>query len=285
MARLVREIAREILGEDKARVVWSGLDIVGDIAVMRKPPNMEIEDLRILAEELIKRLGWLKSVWVAVSPIGGSYRLRNLLWLAGEKRTETIYREHGCVFRVDVARVYVSPRLSYEHMRIARLVKPGESIINMFAGAGLFSIVIARHSKPARVISIDISEDAYRLMLENIEINRVGGIVIPVKGDALEIIEEYGGKAQRILMPLPELALRALPKAIKAIDREGYIHAYDFVRAKNRLEALERAEEIYREVLEKSKDLVGYRVEGKRIVRSVGPRRYQVVLDIWVERS
>ncbi len=285
MARLVREIAREILGGEKARAIWGGLDIVGDIAIIRKPPGVELEELKVLGEELIRRLKWLRSVWAAVSPIEGSYRLRSLTWLAGEKRTEAIYREHGCLFKVDIAKVYISPRLSYEHIRIARLVKPGENIINMFAGAGLFSVVIARHSRPSKVISIDINEDAYRLMLYNIELNRVGDIVIPIRGDALEVIDRYINSAQRILMPLPELALKALPKAVGAIDREGYIHTYEFIRANNKLEALEKAENIYREALNSYGDVAEYRVEGRRVVRSVGPRRYQVVLDIWIRRS
>ncbi|GAY25477.1 class I SAM-dependent methyltransferase family protein [Desulfurococcaceae archaeon AG1] len=285
MVRLVREIAKEILGEEKANLVWSSLDIVGDIAVIRKPPSIEIEDLRILAEEMLKKLKWLKSVWAAISPIEGSYRLRRLEWLAGEKRTETLYREHGCVFKVDIARVYISPRLSYEHIRIARLVKPGENIINMFAGAGLFSIIIARFAKPARVISIDINEDAYRFMLENIELNKVQGIVIPIKGDALEIIDRYSNNVQRVLIPLPELALKAFPKALRAIDREGYIHVYEFAKARNKLEALEQVEKTYREAIESNRDVAKYSIEGRRIVRSVGPRKYQVVLDVWVKRS
>ncbi len=285
MVRLVREIAKEILGEEKANLVWSSLDIVGDIAVIRKPPSIEIEDLRILAEEMLKKLKWLKSVWAAISPIEGSYRLRRLEWLAGEKRTETLYREHGCVFKVDIARVYISPRLSYEHIRIARLVKPGENIINMFAGAGLFSIIIARFAKPARVISIDINEDAYRFMLENIELNKVQGIVIPIKGDALEIIDRYSNNVQRVLIPLPELALKAFPKALRAIDREGYIHVYEFTKARNKLEALEQVEKTYREAIESNRDVAKYSIEGRRIVRSVGPRKYQVVLDVWVKRS
>jgi len=285
MVRLVREIAKEILGEEKANLVWSSLDIVGDIAVIRKPPSIEIEDLMILAEEMLKKLKWLKSVWAAISPSEGSYRLRRLEWLAGEKRTETLYREHGCVFKVDIARVYISPRLSYEHIRIARLVKPGENIINMFAGAGLFSIIIARFAKPARVISIDINEDAYRFMLENIELNKVQGIVIPIKGDALEIIDRYSNNVQRVLIPLPELALKAFPKALRAIDREGYIHVYEFAKARNKLEALEQVEKTYREAIESNRDVAKYSIEGRRIVRSVGPRKYQVVLDVWVKRS
>ena len=285
MARFLRRIAIEILGRERGERVWGGMDVIGDIIVIRKPFDVELDDLRILADELLKRIAWARSVWVSVSPVGGEYRLRDLVWLAGEKRSETIYREHGCLFKVDIARVYISPRLSYEHIRIARLVKPGELIINMFAGAGLFSIIIARHSKPRMVISIDLNEHAVRLMRENIELNRVGDIVIPIHGEALEVIKLYRGKADRILMPLPELALKALPEAVKAIASEGYVHAYEFIEARDKREALERASRVYIETLEKIEDVSRYRIDSKRIVRSVGPRRYQVVQDIWVRRS
>ncbi len=285
MPKLLREIAREVLGPEEGDKVWGGIDFIGDIAVIKKPFDLEVEDLVPLAQELLRRLKWLRSVWASISPVEGVYRLREHVWLAGEKRSETIYREHGCLFKVDIARVYISPRLSYEHIRISRMVRPGEFIINMFAGAGLFSIIIARHAKPSKVISIDLNEDAYRLMVENVKLNNVENIVIPIHGDALEAINAYRGEADRVLMPLPELALRALPKAVEAIKSSGYIHAYDFIEAMNKGEALEKAENIYRERLDRIESVMEYRVEGKRVVRSVGPRRYQVVLDIWVRRS
>jgi len=72
---------------------------------------------------------------------------------------------------------------------------------------------------------------------------------------------------------------------VEAIKSSGYIHAYDFIEAMNKREALEKAENIYRDSLDRIESVMDYRVESKRIVRSVGPRRYQVVLDIWVRRS
>jgi tRNA (guanine37-N1)-methyltransferase len=285
MPKLLRDIAREILGGDKVNKMWGSIDFVGDIAIIKKPFDVEIEDLAILARELMKRLTWVRSVWASISPVEGPYRLRKLIWLDGEKRTETIYREHGCSFKVDISRVYISPRLSYEHMRISKLIRPGEFIVNMFAGVGLFSIIIARYSKPSRVISIDLNEHAYRLMVENVRLNNVEGIVIPVHGDAMQVIENYVNQADRVLMPLPELALKALPKAVEAIKSSGYIHTYEFIDAANKKEAIKKAEDIYRDNLDGIGGVIEYRIEGKRIVRSVGPRRYQVVLDIWVRRS
>ncbi len=286
MAGIVRRIASRVLGEDAAKKIYGGMDVVGDIAIIRKPVDFnDIDVFRRLGEEIIRSVKYIRSVWLAVAPVEGEYRLRKLIHLAGEKRTETTYREHGCVFKVDISRTYISPRLSFEHIRVAKLVNEGETVINMFAGVGLFSIIIARHARPRKVISIDINPDAYRLMVENVSLNRVEGVVEPVLGDALKIIDLYRDSAERILLPLPELALEALPKAVDSLRGEGFIHVYDFVRANDKKAALDEASRKYAGALEESSHVDAFNITYGRVVRSVGPRRYQVVLDIWVRKS
>ncbi|MGC8974639.1 MAG: class I SAM-dependent methyltransferase [Thermoprotei archaeon] len=278
--KLLRRIAEEALGKENARKVWGRIEIIGDIAVIRKPPELPNEVFVTLGEEILKRLPYVKSVWLAVTSVKTKYRIREHVFLAGENRSTTTYREHGCVFKVDINSVYVSPALNYEHKRVADLVRPGEFIINMFAGAGLFSIIIAKKAKPRKVISIDINPRAYELMLENILLNRVEDIVEARLGDASQIVREFTDTADRILMPLPEYSRTYLPDAISALKECGVIHVYDFVSAKKKEEALIEGREIFGKELEKNN--VRYWFLYERIVRSVGPRYYQVVLDIKV---
>jgi tRNA (guanine37-N1)-methyltransferase len=281
--KLLRKIALELGREDLASRLWGRLEVIGDIAVLRKSPEVEVDDLRLLAEELIRRLKYVKSVWLAVSPVEGPHRVREYVHLAGEPRSTTIYKESGCLFKVDIRRVYISPALNYEHLRIANLVKPGETVINMFAGAGLFSIIIAKRARPAKVVSIDINPSAYELMRENIRLNKVEDVVEPVLGDAAEVIRRgYVGVADRVLMPLPELAMEYLPVAVDALKGVGWIHVYEFISSESPEDALREAEERY---ARKLAGLVeGFSIPFKRVVRSVGPMRYQVVLDIRVLR-
>lgn len=281
---ILREIASHVLGEELGRRVWKRIDIIGDIAVIRKPYDVDIDSMRIIAEKLLERLRYIRSVWLDLGGVEDVKRTRNLVWLAGEKRSETLYREYGCIFKLDITRVYISPRLSYEHMRIARMVREGEFIINMFAGVGGFSIVIARYSRPRKIISIDINEDAYRYMLENVRLNKVEGIVEPVLGDALQVIRSYRDSSDRVLIPLPALALESLEPAVESLRGEGFIHSYDFIDAENRREALERSAEIYSREIERLDLVSEFKIIGSRIVRSVGPKRYQVVHDIWVRK-
>jgi len=285
LGKYLRRLAKELFGDEIAEKVWGRLEIIGDIAILRKSPEVSIEILRILGEELLNRLPYIKSVWATATPVEGVFRVRKYIYLAGDYRSTTIYKEGGCRFKVDIRSVYVSPVLSYEHSRIASLVQEGEFVINMFAGAGLFSIIMAKTGKPLRVISIDINPRAYELMVENIRLNGVEAYVEPVLGDASKVIRWFEGMADRVLMPLPKLAMKLLPDAIKALRGSGIIHVYDFVSAENKKEATQRAMLKYINALRG----LGVRHEllFSRVVRSAGPRYYQVVLDIkaWRDAS
>jgi len=286
--RVLRRIAEEVIGADKARRLWGRLEIVGDIAVIKSSAIAEgkdeilPEEYEAIAEELMKRFKYVRSVWLATAPMTGDYRLRGLRHLAGEKRTVTVYKEHGCSFKVDIARVFVTPRLSYEHSRIASLVRPGEVVVNMFAGVGLFSVIIAKKSSPRVVHSIDINPYAYRYMIENIKLNGVEDLVIPHLGDAAQVVEEMlVGVADRVLMPLPELALDYTVYAVKALrDGRGTIHFYLHKRIPR------GGNPVVSAITAVKNRLGGLGVElhsaDGRIVRKVGPRAYQVVVDAHV---
>ncbi|WP_440059277.1 class I SAM-dependent methyltransferase [Thermogladius sp. 4427co] len=278
--KILRKLASEVLGEEVAKRLWGRIEFIGDIALIRIPPGVEYTELIPLAERILREFKYVKSVWGGYPGVRGEYRLREYVHLAGEKRSETLYKEHGCLFKIDITKVYVSPVLGFEHRRIAELVRPGETVINMYAGAGFFSIIIAKLAKPARVYSIDINPDAYRYMVENIRLNKVGHIVEPILGDAAKVVEErLYNIADRVLMPYPDIALQHLPYAVKALkDGRGVIHIYLHVKA---LKGEDYFAKAVRMVEERFKEIgIGkIKVLNKRVVRMVAPRVYQIVLD------
>ncbi len=285
--RLLRGIAVKVLGLEKARRIWSRIDVVGDIAIIKKPLDKEIsiEDMKKLAEALLEKLPYLKSVWLAASPVEGVYKTREYIHLAGEERSDTIYVEHGCRFHVDIRRVFITPRLNYEHIRIAKLVDPGEVVTNMFAGVGLFSIIIACKAKPSRVYSIDINPYAYKYMVENIKLNKVDKIVIPILGDSAKIIiEKLRNTSDRVLMPLPELSLKYLTYAVDALrDRKGVLHVYLHVNYSRGEDPLSKSVDI---VKSKLKELsIKHNALNVRRVRPVGPRTWQTVVDVAIKNG
>jgi len=225
----------------------------------------------------------VESVWRQVSSVSGDYRLRSLEFILGEKTTETRYKEHGCIYKTDLRQAYFSPRLSYERSRIAELIQNGEVVLNMFAGVGCYSISIAKHSKPLKVYSIDINPCAFQYLQENIRLNRVEKIVVPIQGDAKKVTEqELQNLADRVLMPLPEKAYEYLDYALLGLKPTGgWIHYYSFEYAKQNEDPVKKAE---KKVSEKMRKLCNdFQVEFGRIVRPIGPRWYQVVLDIHVK--
>ncbi len=287
-SRLLREIAKEVLGEERARSIWSRIDVIGDIAVIKRPLRdaPSLEEYRLIAEKILERMPYIRSVWLQTGSVEGDFRLRGgLVHLAGERRTVTIYREHGCSFKVDIARVFVTPRLNYEHLRVARLVRPGEAVLNMFAGAGILSIVIAKLAKPSIVYSIDINPAAYELMKENVKLNRVEDVVKPLLGDAAEVV--YRGlrkSSDRVLMPLPALALKYMDAALAALrGGRGWLHVYLHVERVKGSGHLEKAVSAVKARVEELG--WGLAAARARVVRSVGPRLVQVVVDAEVEEA
>jgi len=264
------------------KLLYKSYDIVGDIVTIRIPEPLK-ERSKIIAEAVMQTHKRVKSAWRQASPISGDFRLRGLEFILGERKTETFHREHGCIFKVDLEKCYFSPRLSYERMRIARQVQPDETILNMFAGVGCYSIIIAKHSKPEKIFSIDINPVAIQYMKENIKLNKVEEKVIPIQEDAKKVIEErLQNIADRVLMPLPERAYQYLDCALLALKPTGgWIHYYDFEHAKKGEKSIEKIES---KVSEKLLILgVNFEVAFGRIVRTTGPNWYQVVLDIQVK--
>lgn len=221
------------LSLEELKSLSKSFDIVGDIAIVKIPPTLKCKG-GIIAEAIVAANRNIRTVLNQVSPVEGDFRLRRLEWVWGERRAETVYREYGCLFKVDLSKVYFSPRLSYERMRLARLIKPREVVVNMFAGVGCFSIVIAKHSEASMVYSIDINPKAVQLMRENISLNKVDGRVEAILGDAREVVEtRLKDEADRVLMPLPAKAYEYLDAALMALrSLGGFVHYYDFIHAR-----------------------------------------------------
>lgn len=273
--KLTSTLSEEALGK-----VVSSFDLVGDIAIIKAPANPA--DAEAIAKQLMAVHKGVKTVLSQTSPIRGDHRVRELKRLAGEDKTVGKYKEAHCVFAVDVEKCYFSPRLKHERLRIASLVTPNETVINMFAGVGCFSIIIAKTVPQTKVYSIDINPTAYQFMQENIRVNRVFGKVTPILGDSKEIIQtQLQGVADRVLMLLPEKALEYLPAALSALKRSGgWIHYYDFQHAYENEDPIEKTQH---KVDEKLNSLgVNYVFRCGRVIRSTGPNWYQTVLDIQV---
>jgi tRNA (guanine37-N1)-methyltransferase len=211
-----------------------GFDVIGDIAIFEIPKGDAAKSGKVrtalekrIAADIMRQHRNIKTVAVKTGAISGVYRIRKFRVVAGRKSTITIHREHGCVFKLDIAKAYFSPRLSFERKRIADFVEDGETVVVLFAGIGPFSIVIAKSHPGATVISNELNPSAVKYMRENIRLNRTFN-VIPAPGDAREMLKDYAGKADRVVMPLPMSSDKFLDVAFALCRRGGVVHFYWF---------------------------------------------------------
>jgi tRNA (guanine37-N1)-methyltransferase len=252
------------------------LDIVGDIAIIEIPPELKARE-SLIGEAILKTHKKVRTVLVKVGAVSGTYRLREFEIIAGEQKTATIHKEYGCQYHVDVAKAYFSPRLSHEHNRVASLVQKGETVVDLFAGVGPFSVLIAKKNGDAKVYAVDINPEAAEFLKRNIRLNRVENHVIPIQGDAREVIaDKLVGVADRVIMNLPEKAIEFVEPACKAIKLAGgTVHYYAFIRLPD---SLENAQLRFSEAVEKAGRKVGSFLFAKTI-RATAPYEWQVVLD------
>ncbi|TSA18931.1 MAG: class I SAM-dependent methyltransferase family protein [Nitrosopumilales archaeon] len=270
---MLKEAVIGILSEKEIEDLYGAFDQIGNIIILRIPDSL-VSKKEIIGRVLLEKVKTAKSVFYQSSPVSGDFRTRKLELLAGEDKTETEYKEHGCRFIVDVEKAFFSPRLSTERDRIANLIQDGETVINMFGGVGMFSIIAAKKKK-CMVYNIDINPNASRLCEQNINLNKLVGKVESITGDAAKIIEEkLTGIGDRVLMLLPERSDEFLDSAIKAVKKNGIIHYYCHVHGDKKNEVSRLAKEHFLEVMKTKVEVLG-----SKIVRPVGPRFYQAVVD------
>ncbi len=275
---MLKKLLENILTLEESEELISAFDQIGNIIIVRIPDSL-LSKKKIIGETLLEQVKIAKSVFYQSSAVEGDFRTRNLEILAGEDNTETEYKEFGCKFTVDVENAFFSPRLSTERERIANLIQDGEVMINMFAGVGMFSIMAAKKKK-CTVYSLDINPVASKLCEKNIKQNKLSGNVISINGDSSKIIkEQFVDKSDRTLMLLPERSDEFLESAISTTKNNGIIHYYSHIHADKKSDAGKLSEEHYLSVTPVKSEILS-----SKIVRPVGPRYYQTVVDVKISK-
>ena len=143
----------------------------------------------------------------------------------------------------------------------------------------MFSIIAAKKKK-CTIYNIDINPDAAKFCQKNIAINKLAGNLISIRGDAMDVIRnKLENKSDRTLMLLPEKSDEFLNSAILATKNNGVIHYYSHIHADKKSDAVKLSEQHYLEITPVKSTILG-----SKIVRPVGPRFYQTVIDIKIEK-
>ena len=244
------------------------LERLGDIVIVDEDDD---ERAREIADAVMASDVPCETVLNRASPIEGELRVRRWDVLAGNG-TETVHREYGHEFLLDVAEVYFSPRLATERHRVIEQVDPDEAVIDMFAGVGPYAVPMA--ARGAEVVACDLNERAVEYLRENAERNGVADRVTAIAGDVRGIADAYADTADRLVMNLPHSADEFLETAVRLAGDDCAIHYYDIQHEDDPFGPGRRAIEAA------AGDEYDAVVETERVVKSYAPHEYNVCLDV-----
>lgn len=263
------------LPETARALLPSSFDVVGHVLVVKIPDALKGHEADV-AKALLEATPRVRTV-AHDEGVAGELRVRALRILAGEAGTATEHVENGVRLRVDPATCYFSPRLATERMRVARLVLPGERVVDLMAGVGPFALAIAKHSEAARVDAIDLNPAAAAFARENVRLNKAEGIVHVHEADARAWAAAHPGVADRVVTNLPHSAHAFLEEALAVLKPEGGTWHYHCIQGEDSLgrhlaELASRAADAGR----------GLKVAGTRVVRAYSPRERHYAVDFVV---
>lgn len=205
------------------RLLPRGWYILGEIIIVKVPPELEHLKEKI-GEALLSIYPRCKTVLRDLG-IEGSFRQPVREVIAGTD-TETVHRENGVTYRLDALRIMFSQGNLKERMRMGCFGKD-EFVVDMFAGIGYFTLPMAVHSRPRKIMAIEINPLAFSYLKMNVQQNRVGDIVEPTLGDCREMAPI--GEADRVVMGYVGTTDRYLRKGIAALRPGGILHYHQTV--------------------------------------------------------
>jgi len=263
---------------------------LGDVVILDEDDD---ERARAVADAIVASDLPVATVLNRASKVKGELRVRDWDVLVGES-TETVHREYGCEYHLDVADVYFSPRLATERHRVTSQVEAGECVFDMFAGVGPFVIPAAKRG--AQAVGVDLNPAAVEYMRENARRNGVADRVTAIEGDVRNVVaspseegiesddvrdvaSEYANWADRLVMNLPHSADEFLETAVALAGEACVLHYYDIQHEDDPFGPGERA---IRAAAEPEYDVT---VETRHVVRSYAPHEENVCLDVHLDST
>jgi tRNA wybutosine-synthesizing protein 2 len=277
-AERVRERLRESAGERPALEMPDGYHRLGRVLLLRLPPSYR-PYAPVIARAWQEELG-VDTVLNQVGPVDGEFREPQVeLW--GGEGTETEVREYGVRWRFDAARIMFAAGNRTERRRARTLVRPGERVVDLFAGIGYFAIPAALSGPATRVLAVEKNSLAFHYLTENLVRNGVAGQVETVRGDnrALELSR---GAADRVFLGYLPDSLPWIPRSVELLrESGGWVHAHTVVDVR------EGTAEAVRQlrVAAAECDATVTRAPQARAVKPYGPGRVHVVVDAHLARS
>lgn len=252
----------------KLKYLPHGYFIIGDILLIKLKP--EVYGYRkIIAKEILNILPYIRTVCLQ-RQIKGKTRRPKIEVLVGN-RTKTVHMEHGKKFAIDVSKLMWSKGNKTERIRLIKQVKSGETIVDMFAGIGYFSVFLAEKCK--KIYAIEINPVACRYLHKNLQLNKIKNVKV-LRGDCRKFPKL---QAHRIIMGYLYETEKFLPFALKIVRKKGIIHLHRIAR-------VNELEKIKRKILSIGKKYkFNIKVLKIKKVKSYSPKTWHWVFDLRVK--
>jgi tRNA wybutosine-synthesizing protein 2 len=219
----------------------------------------------------------VETVLQDVGVIKGVFREPSMEVLFGEKNTVTVHNENNILFKFDPQKIMFSSGNIDERKRMASISNSDETVVDLFAGIGYFSLPMAVYSKPKKIISCEINPVSYEFLCKNIVLNHVTDIVDPLFGDNKNTAPKHS--ADRVIMGYLKNTQDFLPIAIHCLKKDGGIIHFHCLTS-NQLNSQGYFDVVKKIALDHncSSDLLK-----EKNIKSYAPGINHVVLDVRVE--
>ncbi len=228
----LKDTLKSVLSKEEIDLVRASYDIIGNIAIIEVPSELRKKG-KVIAQSIVKQHKNITTVAKKIGTHSGVYRTQKIKVIIGNKNTETLYKENSTRISLDIAKIYFSPRLATERLRIAKLAKPEEIILVLFSGCAPYPLVIAKNSQAKLIYGIEKNPIAHKYAVKNIKLNKLEKRVTLIKGDVKKVINNLGQKFDRIIMPLPKDSKSFIKEALTVAKNPCYLHYYTFSTIEN----------------------------------------------------
>jgi len=202
-------------------------DIIGNIAIIKGDGKTKKQKLE-QARELLNRKS-IKTVLEKVGDVKGRLRTIKTKFITGKKNLVAEHKENGCSFNFNVEDCYFSSRLSGERKLIAEKIKRDDKVLVMFAGVGVYPIVIYKLSRPKEVVGIEIGKECCKYFKKNLKLNKTPQERVKIiQGDVKKKVNTKLGKFDVVVMARPNLKESFLKWGLQASKKGTRIFYYAF---------------------------------------------------------
>ncbi len=274
-AERVRERLAAIAGPSVASALPRGYQRLGRVLVLRLPERLRPQ-FREIGRAYLEELG-VTTVLRHGGRTEGEHR-RPLLEVIAGGPTETEVVEHGVRYRLDAAEIMFAQGNRTERRRAGELVRPGETVVDLFAGIGYFSLPAAVHGRAARVHAVEVNPTAFRYLVENAALNHVADRIVPLLGDNRSV-DLPPRAADRVFLGYLPSAVPWVDRALELVRPGGSLHVHTVGETRGGSDAaLERV----RAAVDRTG--TGIAEVAAREVKPYGPGRAHYVVDVTLGR-